>query len=71
MDCFYLVLQGGVRFEKFINVKQNNVWPKSKNKWQNMQKTQTHACNIGDVGAYDHFALRECLMVEIGKLGPA
>lgn len=71
MDSFYLVLHGSVRMEKMVSVKSNNVWPKSKDKWQNVQKNQTIACTIGEIISYDHFGLRECLLGELGKLAPA
>lgn len=37
MDFFCLVIEGQVRMEKFVQIKQNNVWPKSKNSWQKVQ----------------------------------
>jgi hypothetical protein len=39
MDFFCLVIEGQVRMEKFLQLKQNNVWPKSKNAWQMVQQT--------------------------------
>ena len=57
--------------EKMVIVKTNNNWPKSKDKWQNIQKNQTIACTIGEVPSYEYFCLRECLLSELGKLAPA
>ena len=71
VDSFYLVMQGAVRMEKMVSVKSNNNWPKSKDKWQNVSKNQTIACTIGEVLSYEHFCLRECLLSELGKPGPA
>ena len=61
MDHFYLVVQGGVIMEKFINLQNKNIWPKSQNTWEKVSHNQKVSCGMGSVGLREHFGLREML----------